>query len=162
MSAAIPERRRWLGVALIVSLAVNAFLIGGTAANLIHVRWPFMGPEHGPPGRERGGPPQFKFELGWLRGRLPPEGIDKVGEAIRDARPEMSVYIDKVRALRQELAVLIAAPQPDRAAIDAKLAEIRTGVSEMQARIQGISTDALLALPQDMRSKLTEPRKPEP
>jgi uncharacterized membrane protein len=152
MSISSPARR-WLIAALVLSLAVNAFIIGGTAADLIHVRWPFRTADRGPP--------QFKFELGWLRGRLPPEGMDKVSAAIRAAQPETSVYIDRLRALRQELAVLIAAPQPDRAAVDAKLVEIRAEVSQMQAGIQRVSTDALIALPPEMRARLAEPRDPD-
>ena len=156
MNGPSANRHRWLVGALIVSLAVNAFVIGGAATDLLKVRWPFGDRDRH---RDGGPPPQLRFELGWLKGRLPPEGMAKVQEAIDAAKPETVVHLDKLRDLRQQLAVMIAAAQPDRALIDAKLAEIRAEITEMQTGVQRVSTDALLALPLDLRGKLTEPRK---
>jgi uncharacterized membrane protein len=150
MNGASGNRQRWVVAALVVSLAINAFIIGGAAFDVVRLRMPF---------RDHGTPPQLRFELGWLKGRLPPEGMAKIEEAIAAARPETVAHIDKLRGLRQQLAELIGAPQPDRAAIDAKLAEIRAEVTEMQTGVQRVSTEALLALPLDTRQKLAEDRK---
>lgn len=134
----------WLSIALVASLAVNAFLIGATATDLVKMRWPFTPP------------PPFRFELRWLEGRLPGDGLRKVEDAVAAVKPETSGHFDRLRALRQQLAELIAAPTPDRAAIDAKLVEIRAELTAMQTRVQAASTDALLSLPPDMRAGLAE------
>ena len=146
MTTPVSRRTMWLGVALVASLAVNAFLIGATATDLVKMRWPFHPP------------PPFRFELRWLEGRLPAEGLRKVEEAVTAVKPETAGHFDRLRALRQELAELVAAPTPDRAAIDAKLVEIRAELTSMQVRVQAASTDALLSLPPDMRAKLAEKR----
>jgi uncharacterized membrane protein len=144
----VARRRQWLGIALVVSVVLNAFLIGAAATDLIHVGWPFRGP-----------PSPFRFELGWLEGRLPREGFDKVKAALEATRPTASAHFQHLFDLRNDLGKLVAAPEPDRAAIDAKLAEIRGELSTMQAEMQKTSTDALLALPADMRASLAEPAK---
>jgi Spy/CpxP family protein refolding chaperone len=51
---------------------------------------------------------------------------------------------------------LAAAPSPDRAAIDAKLAELRAQSAGMQEAVQKATYDALLALPPDQRTRLSE------
>jgi len=89
---------------------------------------------------------------------LPSEGLRKVEDAIAAVKPETVNHFDRLRGLRQELAELIAAPAPDRTAIDAKLVEIRAELTAMQTRVQAASTDALLSLPPEMRSKLAERR----
>lgn len=150
MSISPATRQRWLIGVLIASLAVNAFIVGATATDFIHVRWPF--------GHTKGKPPQLRFELAWLRGRLPPDALTKIEAAVMTAEPATVAHIQTLRGLRRELAALIAAPQPDRAAIDAKLVDIRAELSLMQAEVQRASTDALVALPPDVRVKLTEPR----
>ena len=53
--------------------------------------------------------------------------------------------------------MLVAAPQPDRAAIDANLREIRIEVGAMQEQIQSKTFDAVLALPQAERTPLATP-----
>ena len=98
----------------------------------------------------------FRFELRWLQGRLPAEGLRKVEEAITAVKPDTTVHFDRLRTLRQELAALVAVPEPDRAAIDAKLVEIRAELTAMQTTVQRASTDALLGLPPEMRAKLAE------
>jgi uncharacterized membrane protein len=146
MTTPLRRRTMWLSVALVASLAVNAFLIGATATDLVHMRWPF------------GKPQPFRFELRWLQGHLPKEGIRKVEDAIAAVKPETANHFERLRALRRDLARLVAAPQPDRAAIDAKFVEIRAEVTAMQTRVQAASTDALLSLPPEMRAKLADKR----
>jgi uncharacterized membrane protein len=142
----ILDRRRWTVLALAVSLVLNAFLIGATATDVIHFGERFRGP-----------PPAFRFELGWLKGRLPEEGFEQVKAALEANREIAKVHIDRLNALRDDLGKLVAVPEPDRAAVDAKLAEIRSELSAMQAENQRISTEALLALPPGMRAGLAAP-----
>ena len=51
---------------------------------------------------------------------------------------------------------LAAAPEPDRAAIDAKLAELRAESAAMQEAVQKATYDALLGLPADQRAHLAD------
>jgi hypothetical protein len=73
------------------------------------------------------------------------------------AQPQTVAHIDRLRALRSELAILAAVPTPDRAAIDAKLAEIRAEVASMQTEVQAATIGALLALPAEARAPLAQP-----
>ncbi|MEO8667278.1 MAG: periplasmic heavy metal sensor [Bauldia sp.] len=145
-------RQRWLVGVLVASLAVNAFVIGATATDFVHVRWPF--------GHRGGGgaSSQLRFELAWLRGRLPPDAMAKVEVAVEATKPGTMQSIDRLRGLRRELGALIAEPQPDRAAIDAKLGEIRAEVTAMQAEVQRVATDTLVVFPPDVRATLAEDR----
>lgn len=138
----LPRRRRsWLATGLVASLAVNAFLIGAVATDLMRPPEPVkIRPVH--------------FELRWLQGRLPQKEFDMVAGAIAAARPEAEQHAEKLRSLRAELATLAAEPSPDRAAIDNKLAEIRTELSLMVADVQDTAISALLTLPADTRAGL--------
>lgn len=147
MNGLSTTQRRWLIGGLIASLALNAFLAGAIATDLVHMRWPM---------KDRGPPPQLRFELAWLKGRLPPDAMAKVEAAVAAAKPQTVAHIEKLRGLRRELGALIAVAEPDRAAIDAKLAEIRTELDAMQAGVQRASTDALLALPGETRAELAK------
>ena len=142
----ILDRRRWMVIALAVSLVLNAFLIGATATDILHFGDRFRGP-----------PPSFRFELGWLKGRLPHEGLERVKAALEANREAARAHFDRLNDLRDELGKLVAVPEPDHAAVDAKLAEIRSELSAMQAESQRVSTDALLALPPQMRAGLAAP-----
>ena len=61
-----------------------------------------------------------------------------------------------MRQLRAGLAGLVAQPAPDRAAIDARLVEIRGELQAMQSEVQKAVIDSILTLPPEMRAKLTE------
>ncbi|HZP21050.1 MAG TPA: periplasmic heavy metal sensor [Bauldia sp.] len=142
------RRRRFLVVALIASLAVNAFLVGVVATEFLGITDMFR--PHG----ERA----VSFELRWLQGRLSDASLERVRSAIDAARPRAEARLDRVRQLRRELGILVAAPQPDRAAIDAKLRDIRAELDLMATEVQKVSMDALLALPAAERAPLAEPR----
>ena len=141
--------RRWLVILLIASLSVNAFLLGAYATDFLRI----FGWHHGPPPP---GQPPVSFELRWLEGRLPPAAFARMQAVVAEGRPDALVHFDRLRELRQELGRLAAEPHPDRAAIDAQLAEIRAELGRLQAGVQGRVMDALLALPQETRSKLGE------
>jgi uncharacterized membrane protein len=146
-------RWRWLVGILVASLAVNAFIVGATATDFIRIKWPF-----GHHGGKGGSPPQLRFELAWLKGRLPPDAMASVEAAVAGAQPDALAHIERLRGLRRELSALLAAPEPDRPAIDTKLEEIRGEVAAMQADVQRVAMDAIVALPPDVRGKLVEPK----
>jgi uncharacterized membrane protein len=141
-----PNRTRWMIGALIASLALNAFLIGVLATDLVR-----SSGRHGKQGSRA-----LSFELRWLEGRLPPEGLDRVAAAVAAARPDAELRIARLKELRQGLGELASVPQPDRAAIDARLQEIRAELAMMVANSQKVAMDALLALPPETRSRLAD------
>jgi uncharacterized membrane protein len=139
--------RSWLAGILILSLALNAFLLGAIATDFLWVK-------HWPGSREARA---IRYELKWLEGRLSPDAMRQVEDAVTAAQPQTVAHIDRLRALRSELAILAAVPTPDRAAIDAKLAEIRAEVASMQTEVQAATIGALLALPAEARAPLAQP-----
>jgi Heavy-metal resistance len=143
MKEAVRRRPRWVLIALGVSLLVNAFFIGALATDL--VRYSSAERRH------------VSFELRWLEDRLAEPDFAVVAAAMAAARPEAERHIATLRSLRQELAVLAAAPAPDRTLIDAKLVEIRAELAAMVTDSQRTAIDALLALPPSSRTSLTSP-----
>jgi uncharacterized membrane protein len=134
-------RRRWLLYGLVLSLALNAFFIGAAATDLLR-------PHH------KGGP--LRYELKWLQGKLPADGLAKVHAALDAISPKVEQHVARLNELRLALGALAAQPQPDRAAIDQRLAEIRAELNTMVTEGQVAATDALLALPPETRAKLAD------
>jgi hypothetical protein len=56
--------------------------------------------------------------------------------------------------LRDEVNRMAAEPQPDRAAIDARLAALRAEAQMLQGEVQRATFDALLKLPPETRAGL--------
>jgi uncharacterized membrane protein len=145
MTEPVRPRRRvsWLFVALAASLVANAFLVGAVATDMLRFSYGAKRP--------------ISFELRWLEERLAPEDFAAVAAAVEESRPTATAHFDRLRALRNELGVLAAAPEPDRDAIDAKLGEIRDEQRAMVGRLQGTIVEALLALPPAARITLAAP-----
>jgi uncharacterized membrane protein len=140
------RQRSWSVVALVGSLVLNAFFIGVAATHVLHQRGDFEGERLHP----------LRFELRWLAGRLSPAGVEHVETAVGGLLTSAAAHIDKMRELRRGLGGLVAQPNPDRAAIEARLAEIRSELQAMQTEVQEGVVNALLTLPADERAKLTE------
>jgi uncharacterized membrane protein len=136
--------RNWLAIALVASLAANAFFFGSLLTEFLHFR------AH----RDDSGPHAARVELRWLRGRLSPEAVRTVEAALESLRPDIVARIGRLRTLRAELGALVAAAEPDRAAIDTHLREIRLEVGAMQERIQSKTFESVLALPPAERARL--------
>ena len=71
-------------------------------------------------------------------------------------RPQVQAHIDRMRAMRVDLGVLVAAPQPVKAAIDRKLADIRAELAAMIKEGQDGISAALLSLPPESRARLAQ------
>jgi uncharacterized membrane protein len=142
-----PVRRRgrvpWLFVALAVSLVANAFLVGAFATDMLRFTY----------GEKR----PVSFEMRWLEERLAPDDFATVAAAVDASRPAAYAHFDRLRELRNELGVLAAAPEPDRAAIETKLGEIRDEQRAMVGRLQATIIESLLALPPAARTTLATP-----
>ena len=130
----------WLFIGLAASLALNAFFIGAVATDAFRFS----------AGEKR----HVSFELRWLEERLAPTDFAIVETAVFAARPDAERHFARLRVLRQELGVLAAAPEPDRAAIDAKLVEIREEQNAMVTGLQATVVDSLLTLPASSRGSL--------
>lgn len=134
--------RRVFGLLLVASLALNAFFVGAIATDWLRL-----------PSREAKGP--LYFELRWLEGRLPAADLAAVSAAVDAKRPETEAHIARLKQLRSDLAALAAAAEPDRAAIDAKLGEIRVELDLMLKGVQAAAVDALTKLSPAVRAGLT-------
>lgn len=140
-------RRNLLWGLLVVSLAVNAFFVGATATDIARFR---LGPEDK-------SPRIIRTELRWLKDRLSPDAIESIEKQLDTLKPDILVRLDRLKTLRSELNDLVAAPTPDKAAIDAHLRSIRLEVGAMQEQVQSRTFEALLNLPPEQRAALAGP-----
>ena len=135
--------RRW-PIVIGASLVLNGFLIGAMAVDWLKPHRGFSGERF------------TRFELRRFDDQLSKEAADKVAAALKPFAAEVDERFQRVREIRSEIMRLAAAPAPDRAAIDQKLAELRAESASMQETIQTATYDALLALPPQDRVRLTE------
>lgn len=139
-------RRRWPAIALAASLVLNGFLIGALVADWLT------------PGRGFSGPRFAGFELRRLDDRLPQEAVERIAAELQPLGETMRERVARLRELRTEIMRLAAEPEPDRAAIDGRLAALRAEASSMQEEVQRTTYDALLRLPPEDRVRLAEAR----
>jgi uncharacterized membrane protein len=142
MNALTVLRRRWPAVILTASLMLNAFLIGMVVVDWVKPHPRFSGERFA------------TFELRRFNDRLPKEAADQIATELKPLGPELSDRIEELRAIREDIIQMAAEPNPDRAAIDARLAALRATASSMQETIQQATYDALLSLPPETRASL--------
>ena len=141
-------RRRWPALALAVSLVLNGFLIGMFVADSVrHARRTFSGERFA------------RIELRRIDDHLPKEAVDRIAQELAPVGPEIDRRLERMRAIRAEVMQLAAAPEPDRAALDEKLAELRAEAAAMQQVVQQTTYDALLRLSPADRAGLAEAAK---
>ena len=138
-------KRRWPAVILVASLLLNGFLVGMFAVD-------YLKPHRGGFSADR----FARFELRRLDDRLPSAAVDRIAASLKPLETQLEDRLARVRAIRAEIMQLAAAPEPDRAAIDAKLMELRAETAAMQEAVQGATYDALLGLPAEDRAQLAE------
>lgn len=152
---AIPGKRRLLGAALLASLSVNAFFIGAAATDVLRATG--------------GGDPKaadasalFRYDWRWLNGRLPDDAMAKIESDAGRETSGAEARFERLHTLRDSLGLLVASPQPDRTAIDAKLMEIRGELDHLLAETQATTIESVLALPPETRTYLgpTAPASP--
>lgn len=148
LSIAPSTRRALLWGLLVVSLGVNAFFIGASVTDMIRFR-------HGGGDKE---PRIIRTELRWLKDRLSPDAVKQIEGQLATLRPDIVARLDRLKTLRAELNTLVAAPTPDKAAIDAHLRDIRLEVGAMQEQIQSRTFEAVMALPASERAALAQAR----
>lgn len=137
-------RRALLWGLLVASLGVNAFFVGATVTDFIRFRH----------AADEKGPRIIRTELRWLKDRLSPDAVKSIESQLDGLKPDILVRLDRLKTLRAELNTLVAAPVPDKAAIDAHLRSIRLEVGAMQEQVQSRTFEALLNLPPEQRAAL--------
>jgi uncharacterized membrane protein len=138
-------KQRWPAVLLVASLILNGFLVGMIAVD-------YFKPHRGGFSAER----MTRIELRRLDDHLSRGAAESIAASLKPLEGQLEDRLTRVRAIRADLMRLAAVPSPDRAAIDAKLAELRTETAIMQETLQKATYDALLNLPAEDRAQLAE------
>jgi hypothetical protein len=146
-------RRRMIGLALFASLAINAFFIGAAATDVFSAR--------GADAPQAPGGSLFRLDLRWLDGRLPDDAMAKVTNDVARGVSGADRRFERLHELRTGLGVLVAAPTPDKAMIEAKLAEIRAELDRLLSETQAATVASVLALPAETRASLGEVPDPQ-
>ncbi len=142
---------RGLIIILIASLALNVFAVGFFSGRVIS--------NDGPPlhqGQQQRMRMDNPFALMHYATELPPGIRDDFRGKIRGKLPVLREQHQKTRKLRQELALLIAAENWDRAAVAAKFEEIGAEQDRQREVFNAAFVDALETLPAAERKKLIE------
>lgn len=145
MNAAWAPRagRRWVVWLLAASLVLNAFFIGMLAIDTWQRR-----------AAASDGPRALQFELRRLADGLSEESEERIAARLETIRPQVEARVERLRGLRVEILAEAARPEPDRAAIDDRLAALRAEIETLQEEVQTATYDALLALPPEARADL--------
>jgi len=133
---------RWVGWALLASLAVNLFLGGLIGMRAWH--------ERGGPGIGRLGP------MGPVVGALPASGRDKVRAAMKARDAELRQHGREFRRARAEAERLLAAEPYDQARAEAAFAEARLRADALASVVQGALIEAGTRLSTDERKALRD------
>jgi uncharacterized membrane protein len=141
-------RHRWPAIALVASLVLNGFLAGVILTDMLR------------PHRSWNGERAIGFELRRMRDRLPRAAVEEVASELQPLGQGLEPRMERLRAIREEINRMAAEPSPDRAAINAGLAELRAETAAMQEEVQRATFDALLKLPAETRASLAG--KPSP
>jgi len=147
------SRRRLIGAVLVASLSVNAFFIGAAATEVINNAV-------ATPDRHAGGM-LYRLDLRWLDGRLPDAAVDKIAADVERGAAGADKRFEHLRDLRADLGELVAVATPDRAAINAKLADIRAELDRLLAETQAATVASVLTLPAETRASLAGPPDPQ-
>lgn len=134
----IAGRKRLLWGILTVSVLVNGFFLGMLAMGYFD-----------PP--RKGG---LRGEVESVSRRLPSDYGERLRADVRSIVPELKPQWRRLRELHREIGAEAAKPQPDRAAIDARLEEIRAISISTQARVQARIFDQVLTYPAEVRQGL--------
>jgi uncharacterized membrane protein len=131
---------RSLKFVLVASLVFNAFLLGGIAGGAY--QW-FAAHDHA-----RHAPP--RTALRFAADELSPQRQREFVEALRAARMTARADARAGREGRRDVLSLLAAPQLDRAALDAALARTRAADSALRAQVEsGVADFAATLTPEE-------------
>jgi uncharacterized membrane protein len=139
---------RWLGIALVLSLAINAFIVGVIATRIIKIR-DFRRPN----------PPPVVDSLAdanrLLRG-FPKERRADLRRVVRDKRRALRAHRDALDLARNTLADAVATDPLDVGRVDAALKAIQHIRSDMREAGRTITIDLITVMTPDERKALAE------
>lgn len=132
------ETVRWLGIALVLSLAINAFAIGIAVTRVIQAR-DFRRPN----------PPPVVDALAdsnrLLRG-LPKDRRDELRRIVRDYRPKLKPHRDALDQARDALADAVAADPLDPSRLESALKAIQDARAGMRDTGRGLTIELITAM----------------
>ena len=141
--------RRLLAIVLFISVVLNLFLGGITLGRMLHGdTWPWEN--------------SYVHEFGFFAGRAVQKLVrdlnstdrDIVLGALRAHRDQLLQLSSAMHDQREKVEVLMRAPQFDRKAAEASLAEMRKRGDDMQAALGQAILDAVEKLSPDARQRL--------
>lgn len=135
--------KKALTIVLVVSIGINLGLLG------------FMAYKAVDKARFFGGRRPLTHWLGTVEG-ITPEQQDRIKAIMSEGRAPIETLMDDLFAKRCELTLLIAEPNPDLAAIDAKIAEIAGVQAQMERLIVGQLLAVRTELTPEQRQLLSE------
>jgi uncharacterized membrane protein len=116
------SKQKWILAALIVSLCVNLFLVGGMAGGLFHKSW------------RKGDDRLPAFVMMTAPDDLKPVIREYLEKSNPEAEAESAALKEEMRAKRLRIADALAAEPFDRARLEAELLEMRNTIGEMRSR----------------------------
>jgi len=138
--------RAWK-IVLVVSLVLNVFLLGAIAGGAY--RWYAA--------REAAAPLSAQQRaLRFAAQTLSPERQKAFADSLKNGRRDGREFAREAREGRREVLRLLAAPQLDRAALDAALARTRAADSELRAKVEGNVADFAATLSPQERIEFAE------
>ena len=132
-------------ILLIISFALNVFVLGAAVGGAYMWRW-----------TEVVRPVKNRQALRFAAEQLPPDQRKAFQQEIAAARRASAPDIETARGGRATLAGLLSDKELDRNAIDTELAKIRTADVALRARLEQAIIDYAQRLPLEQRLKLVE------
>ncbi|GEM_PF-1642587 len=136
---------------LVLSVALNVYILGVHSGRLLHGAFPHKPPHHE---QTRFAEPESPFRMLRHAEELSPDSRDKFRDALRAGLPKVREDHQEKRRLRKELGELLSADQLDRQAIEAKMSEIQALETNQRELLNKAFLDALETLSADERRQL--------
>lgn len=142
--------RSWKAV-LAGSVLLNVFLLGAIAGGAW--RWFAM---HGAIPLSAQAQPDRRVALRFATDELSPERRQQFVDALKSARRDAREHAREARDDRRRVLELLAAPQLDRAALDATLARTRAADTALRAQVESGIADFAATLTPEERLKFVD------
>ena len=157
-------RTLWIGVALVLSLAVNTFFLGTYVGGRAHNEgWVGGNPSHmgpngprGPEGPESSFPFPREFDPRFLARILPDEAQDEAMGVLQSREPEIRALLDAAGAARHEAFAHMHGEEFDRDAMTEALAKSRAADLELSEAVHATVLEVLAGLNQEQRAALQD------
>lgn len=155
---------KWLALALLISLAGNAFMGGILVGRWANPETPVTPvvtvSDPTPPTTDPNTPPAGDVPLGLqvrrMAATLPPPHRQTFLEPFQQRRREIMTSNMALRDARLRLRDAMMAERVDRARLDAAFTELRQRNAALQGLMHNAATDGVLRLPPDMRRQLAD------